>query len=303
MTKVSPAQRNELFLSSKLWANPQLVSWLLMNMNFQKHNQLLWTAHLVFLQAPLLSLMSRTQVLSQLLRLSCTLGFLGHLCSPLCPLSVPLDCSVYQFVTWDRFCRQVSSEALILSRGKYVFCFFHATKLCWNAWSLNAQGVPSVGIQLRLVPVSVGWVIKSPWGTQAVKFRWVSSPCSCKADGVLAAALLENTVCRGESKCSACEGTNALSCYMGSQADSPQYFKCTANTVHLRAKYWWKSKHESRSCHSFFGPFLGAISLTLSWQLEPKVNFTLICLLAIYEVIPCSPGNPFCYKDNDHKRK
>lgn len=41
MTQVSPAQRNELFLSSKLRANPQLVSWLLMNASFQKHSQLL----------------------------------------------------------------------------------------------------------------------------------------------------------------------------------------------------------------------------------------------------------------------
>lgn len=202
MTKVSPAQWHELFLSSKLGANPQLVSWLLMSMNFQKHNQLLWTAHLVFLQAPLLSLMSRTQAISQLLRLSCTLGFLGHFCNPLSPLSVPLDCSFYQLVTLDRFCRQVSSEALILRRGKYVFCFFHASKLCWNVWSLNAQGVPSMGIQLRLDQVSVGWIMKSPWDTQAVMIWWVSSPCSCKADGALAGALLENIEC-AEVKASA----------------------------------------------------------------------------------------------------
>lgn len=279
MTKVSPAQWNELFLSSKLRAYPQLNSCLLMNMSFQKHNQLLWTAHLVFLQAPLLSPLSRTQVLSQLPRLSCTLGFLGHFCGPLSPLSVPLDCSVwlYQLVTWDRFYRQVSSEVLILSWGKDVFCSFHGSKVYLSVWSLNARAMPSMGIQLRLVQVSVGWIIKSPWGTQAVKFRWMSSPCKgCKADGVLAGALFENIEC-AEVKASACEVMNALSCYMGSQADSPQYFKCTRNTVHLRASLWWKSKHESRSCHSFFGLF-GSIffdfELTVWTQSELHFNLS-----------------------------
>lgn len=176
MTKVSPAQQNELFLSSKLRANPQLCQ-LVTNEHEFSQTQLLWTAHLVFLWDPLLSLLSRTQILSQLWRLSCTLGFLGHFCSLLSPLSIPQDCSarLYQLVTWARFCRWVSSEALILSRGKDVFCFFHASKLYWNVWSLNAMGVPSMEIQLRIVEVSVGWVIKSPWGTQAVKFWWVST--------------------------------------------------------------------------------------------------------------------------------
>lgn len=158
MTQVSPAQRNELFLSSKLRANPQLVSWLLMNASFQKHNQLLWTAHLVFLQAPLLSLLSRTWVLYQLPRLSCTLGFLGHFCSPLASFSFPLDCSVwlYQLVTWDRFCRQVSSEALSLSRGKDVFCFFHASKLHWNAWSLMLRECLPWGYSSGLLRCGLG---------------------------------------------------------------------------------------------------------------------------------------------------
>ena len=122
MTKVSPAQLNSLFLFSKLRAKLLLVSWLLMHVSFQKHNQLTFTSGLHtwlswgpvlvsdYLYLPLLlSLLSRTQVLSQLLRLSCTLGFLRHFCSPLSPLDFLLDCSVclYQLVTGDRCCRQV----------------------------------------------------------------------------------------------------------------------------------------------------------------------------------------------------
>lgn len=46
MTKVSPAQLNNLFLFSKLRANLLLVSWLLMNVSLQKHNQLTFTSGL-----------------------------------------------------------------------------------------------------------------------------------------------------------------------------------------------------------------------------------------------------------------
>lgn len=135
----------------------------------------------------------------------------------------------------------------------------------------------------------------------------MSSPRSCKADGVLARALFKNTEC-AEVKESAVHVKerehSAATWALRLTAYSPQYFKCTVSTVHLRANFWWKSKHESRSCRSFFGPFLGAFSLTLSWQLEPKVNFILICLLAnnICEVIPCSPGNSSWHKDTDHNR-
>lgn len=54
MTKVSSARLNKLFPFSELRANLLLVSWLLMNMSFQKHNQLTFTSGLSFPSGPTL---------------------------------------------------------------------------------------------------------------------------------------------------------------------------------------------------------------------------------------------------------
>lgn len=164
MAKVSPVQLNNLFFL-KTWGLP-VTCWLVTNAcqlsETQPTHIHLHTAHFSFLQAIFFSLLSRIQV-----KWSCTLSFLTrHSCRPLSPIAFLLDCSgwLYQLVTGDR-----SSDAHSLYKGK------DAIKHHWNTWFLMVRDLPSPGMHLRLVEITVGWVIKSFWGAHMVKFMWLSS--------------------------------------------------------------------------------------------------------------------------------